>query len=326
MLTDSFGRIHNYLRISITDNCNLRCSYCMPGENYEFTPSSKLMQADEINTIAGIFVSQGVNKIRLTGGEPLVRKDVGKIIESLSTYPVELVLTTNGIRLDEFAGILKNSGVRSVNVSLDTLNADKFLLITKRDYFKKVIQNIELISKQNIEVKVNAVVMKGVNDKEITDFIEWTREVPVHVRFIEFMPFSGNRWESQKVFGLEQILEEIRSKFNFVKLTDYPHDTSKKYKVPGHAGSFAVISTITVPFCGDCNRMRLTADGKMKNCLFSKSEVDLLTAFRKGEDILPMIQQCITSKAAERGGQFDPDFEKVDSASIQNRSMIAIGG
>ncbi len=326
MLTDSFGRMHNYLRISITDNCNLRCSYCMPGEDYEFTPSSKLMQVDEINTIAGIFVSQGVNKIRLTGGEPLVRKDAGKIIESLSAYPVELVLTTNGIRLDEFAGLLKNSGIRSVNVSLDTLNAEKFLLITKRDYFKKVIQNIELISKQGIEVKVNAVVMKGVNDKEITDFIEWTREVSVHVRFIEFMPFSGNRWESQKVFGLEQMLEEIGSKFSFIKLTDYPHDTSKKYMVPGHAGSFAIISTITVPFCGDCNRMRLTADGKMKNCLFSKTEVDLLTALRKGEDILPMIQQCISNKAAERGGQFDPDFEKVDSASIQNRSMIAIGG
>jgi cyclic pyranopterin phosphate synthase len=326
MLTDSFGRNHTYLRISITDNCNLRCSYCMPGENYEFTASSKLMQPDEINAIAGIFVSQGVNKIRLTGGEPLVRKDAGKIIESLSALPVELVLSTNGIRLDEFAGILKNAGVRCVNVSLDTLNADKFLLITKRDYFKKVIQNIELISKQKIEVKVNAVIMKGVNDKEINDFIEWTKEVPVHIRFIEFMPFSGNRWESQKVFGLEQILEEIGSKYSYIKLTDHPHDTSKKYKVQGHAGSFAIISTITVPFCGDCNRMRLTADGKMKNCLFSKSEVDLLSALRRGEDILPLIQQCIFSKAAERGGQLAPDFEKIDSGSIQNRSMIAIGG
>jgi cyclic pyranopterin phosphate synthase len=165
----------------------------MPGENYEFTASSKLMQPDEINAIAGIFVSQGVNKIRLTGGEPLVRKDAGKIIESLSALPVELVLSTNGIRLDEFAGILKNAGIRCVNVSLDTLNADKFLLITKRDYFKKVIQNIELISRQKIEVKVNAVIMKGVNDKEINDFIEWTKEVTVHIRFIEFMPFSGKR-------------------------------------------------------------------------------------------------------------------------------------
>ena len=326
MILDSFGRDHTYLRISLTDNCNLRCFYCMPEEEYEFTPASRLMQPDEIEAIAKIFVAQGVNKIRLTGGEPLVRKDAGKIILSLSKLPVALTLTTNGTRIHEYVELLKQANIQTLNISLDTLQADRFMLLTRRDHFKQVYDNIQLLIRNDFQVKVNVVVMKGMNDAEINDFIEWTKDTPVEVRFIEFMPFSGNRWTSNKVFTWQQILEVVESKYPIVRLNDELHDTAKKYTVPGHAGSFAVISTMTSPFCSGCNRMRLTADGKMKNCLFSKEETDLLTAFRNGEDILPLIQKSVTSKAKELGGQFTADFEQVHADEIQNRSMITIGG
>ena len=326
MILDSFGRNHNYLRISLTDNCNLRCFYCMPEEEYEFTPASKLMQADEIEAISKIFVAQGVNKIRLTGGEPLVRKDAGKIILSLSKLPVKLTLTTNGTRVHEFIALLKEANIQSLNISLDTLQSDRFMLLTRRDQFKLVYDNIQLLIRNNFQVKVNVVVMKGMNDGEINDFIEWTKDTPIQIRFIEFMPFSGNRWTSNKVFTWQEILEVVQTKYPIVRLEDEINDTAKKYTVPGHVGSFAVISTMTSPFCSGCNRMRLTADGKMKNCLFSKEETDLLTAFRKGEDILPLIQKSIASKAKELGGQFTADFEQVHAEEIQNRSMITIGG
>ena len=168
--------------------------------------------------------------------------------------------------------------------------------------------------------------MKGINDSEIHDFIEWTRDTPVHVRFIEFMPFQGNQWNSSKVFTLQQILNVVDEKYSFIPLKDEKHDTAKKYMVPGHAGTFAVISTMSANFCGDCNRIRLTADGKMKNCLFSKEETDLLSALRRNEDILPLIHQSIRSKAKELGGQFTPDFENIHVEDIHNRSMITIGG
>ena len=326
MIFDQHNRIHNYLRLSLTDNCNLRCFYCMPDEHYSFIPSAQLMQADEIEYIAKIFIQLGTNKIRLTGGEPLVRKDAGDIIKRLSKYPVKLTLTTNAVRIHEYIDIIISSDINSVNVSLDTLQEDKFLLITKRNNFKKIRDNIQLLLDKNIHVKVNMVIMKGINDHEINDFITWTKDSPVHIRFIEFMPFSGNSWMSDKVFTLQNILKTIENKFDIIKLKDELHDTTKKYIVPGHAGTFAIISTMTSPFCSTCNRMRLTADGKMKNCLFSKDETDLLSAFRRGEDITPLILQNIHGKAAERGGQFTEKFEELHSLEIKNRSMIAIGG
>ncbi len=326
MIIDEFNRIHNYLRISITDNCNLRCFYCMPEEDYEFTPTSRLMQAHEIEALAKIFVSQGVNKIRLTGGEPLVRKDAAAIILALSKLPVTLTLTTNGTRLHEFTGILEEANVRSLNISLDTLKAEKFQLVTRRNQFDQVMKNIELLLKKDFHVKLNVVVMSGLNDNEINDFIEWTKFTPVHVRFIEFMPFSGNRWTSNKVFTMQQMLDVIEEKYSFIRLKDEVHDTAKKYMVPGHAGTFAIISTMSANFCGDCNRIRLTADGKMKNCLFSKDEIDLLTALREGREILPLIHSGIQKKAKELGGQFTPDFELIHAEDIHNRSMITIGG
>ena len=326
MIEDSFGRVHDYLRISLTDNCNFRCFYCMPEEEYDFTPASRLMQKDEIVALAKIFVAQGVKKIRLTGGEPLVRKDAAAIILALGKLPVELVMTTNGTRIAEMLPVLKEAGIKTVNISLDTLQPDKFMLITRRDVFHQVRSNIELLLQEKFTVKVNVVVMKGLNDGEIRDFIEWTRHNSIQVRFIEFMPFSGNKWTSNKMFSYQEILDEIGKEFSVLPVKGAPHDTAKGFMVPGHEGSFAIISTMTAPFCSTCNRMRLTADGKLKNCLFSDGETDLLTALRNQEDVLPLIQASIRSKKKELGGQMVPNFEELDANAINNRSMITIGG
>ena len=326
MIEDSFGRVHDYLRISLTDNCNFRCFYCMPEEEYDFTPASRLMQKDEIVALAKIFVAQGVKKIRLTGGEPLVRKDAAAIILALGKLPVELVMTTNGTRIAEMLPVLKEAGIKTVNISLDTLQPDKFMLITRRDVFHQVRSNIELLLQEKFIVKVNVVVMKGLNDGEIRDFIEWTKHNPIQVRFIEFMPFSGNKWTSNKMFSYQEILDEIGKDFSVLPVKGAPHDTAKGFMVPGHEGSFAIISTMTAPFCSTCNRMRLTADGKLKNCLFSDGETDLLSALRNQEDVLPLILASIWSKKKELGGQMVPNFEELDANAINNRSMITIGG
>lgn len=325
MIKDGFNRVHDYLRISLTDNCNLRCFYCMPEEDYDFTPASRLMQPDEILTIAKQFMEMGVNKIRLTGGEPLVRKDVGRIIQDLATLPVRLTLTTNGTRLHQFADLLKDAGLTSLNISLDTLDQDRFLLLTRRNQFSQVMENIQLMVQKGFTVKVNMVVMKGINHEEILNFVAWTKDQPVHVRFIEFMPFSGNHWKEERVFTWQQMMEQISLQYDLMPIEKANHDTARQYKIMGHAGSIAVIATMSAPFCSDCNRMRLTADGKMKNCLFSRTETDLLTPFRRGEDIAPLILASIAEKKKALGGQFT-DLEHVDAEQIINRSMITIGG
>jgi cyclic pyranopterin phosphate synthase len=298
----------------------------MPDEEYEFTPASKLMQPSEIEELARIFVNEGVKKIRLTGGEPLVRKDAAEIIRALAKLPVSLTITTNGVRLHDFLDVFMEAGIKTVNISLDTLQKDKFLLMTRRDLFNQVKSNIDLFIKNGIRVKVNVVVMKGLNDDEINNFAEWTKDVPVHVRFIEFMPFSGNRWTSNQVFSLHEILGEIKKRYSFAPLDPEKNDTAKSFQIPGHRGTFAVISTMSEPFCSTCNRMRLTADGKLKNCLFSVDETDLLGPLRRGEDVLPLIHQSIGKKAKELGGQFSGLFENLEAESIHNRSMITIGG
>jgi len=326
MILDKFNRVHDYLRISLTDNCDLRCFYCMPEEDYQFTPNQQLMQADEIEAIAKAYVAEGVKKIRLTGGEPLVRKDFGDILKRLGNLNVEITMTTNGTRLHEFVDVIKNSGIQSLNISLDTLQKDRFILMTKRDKQEQVMRNIQLMLDNGINVKVNVVAMKGVNDEEIIDFVQWTKDTPVHIRFIEFMPFDRNKWNSDKVITLQQILDKVSAQFEIESIDRLPHETAKKFRVLGHAGTFAVISTMTAPFCGDCNRIRLTADGKMKNCLFSQSETDILGAYRKGEDIKPLIYQNISEKKEALGGQFTIDMEKIETTALHNRTMISIGG
>jgi cyclic pyranopterin phosphate synthase len=318
-LYDTFGRKHDYLRISLTDACNLRCMYCMPNEKVLVTPSAKLMQVDEIENMAKNFVELGVKKIRLTGGEPLLRKDAKQIIKKLSNLPIELTISTNAVLVNQYIDTFLNANIRSVNVSLDTLNADEFFAITKRGDFQKIMQNIQLLLSHNFKVKVNMVVMKGINEHAVLDFINWTKDFPLEVRFIEFMPFSGNAWLPEKVFSYNEMLELISERYEYVKLEDAINDTAKKYQAVNHIGTFAFITTITEPFCGTCNRLRLTADGKMKNCLFSQDETDLLTAMRNGKNIQPLILSCLENKKQERGGRFN--FE-----NIENRSMIRIGG
>jgi molybdenum cofactor biosynthesis protein A len=323
-ISDQFGRIHDYMRISLTERCNLRCTYCMPENGIELRPRSQFMTKGEVIQMAKIFVTLGVNKIRLTGGEPLVRSDAREIITELATLPVELAISTNGILVDKYLDTFIASGLKSVNVSLDSLKKDKLNSITRRNYFDTILSNINLLIKNNFHVKLNAVIIRGVNDDEIIDFIEFTKNNNVHFRFIEFMPFDGNKWDWSKGLSYKEIIERVKLQYqnNFIRIADRKNDTSKNFKINDYRGTFAIISSVTNPFCDSCNRIRLTADGKIKNCLFSDSETDLLSAMRKGEDIIPMIQEAIWHKKSMRGGMNTLE----DFGKLKNRSMVAIGG
>jgi len=329
ILQDSFGRNHAYLRISLIERCNLRCSYCMPEDGVQLSPKSHLMTCEEIYSIAKTFVKNGVTKIRLTGGEPLIRKDFAIILEKLATLPVELSITTNAVIIDKFIDVLKANGLKKINVSLDTLDRGKFKQITRRDQFEKVYTNILLLIKEGFIVKVNAVLMNDFNENEIIDFIDLTKELPIVVRFIEFMPFDGNKWDIKKMVSYKDIMNRVHSSFNkdeILRLEDAPNDTSKNYRIEGFKGSFAVISSVTNPFCDSCNRLRLTANGQLKNCLFSSTESDLLTALRSGNSIETVIKKAVQAKFKMRGGM--DTLEKLQEPKLhtQNRSMITIGG
>ncbi len=328
-LIDRFGRRHDYLRISLTERCNLRCVYCMPAEGIMLRPREQFMRAEEVIVMARMFTDLGVKKIRLTGGEPLVRKDAAQIITELGRLPVELAITTNGVLVDQFVDVFKEAGLRSVNVSLDSLRPERMQAISRRDPFARTTANIRLLQDAGFHVKVNMVVMRGVNDDEVTDFMAWSRNEPVHVRFIEFMPFDGNRWDWSKGVSGEEILARATERFGatgYERLTDRPNDTARNYRLQGGQGTFAVISSVTNTFCDTCNRIRLTADGKLKNCLFSQSETDLLTVLRSGGDIKDLIIGSVLNKKAVRGGM--DSFEQLADPVRHgaNRSMVAIGG
>lgn len=325
MLKDRFNRVHDYLRISLTDNCNFRCTYCMPDENVALMPRAQLMQSGEIFDIAKTFVELGVKKIRLTGGEPLVRKDFSTIVSQLATLPVELVMTTNGLLLDQYLPTLQQCGMKSVNISLDTLQKDRFRQITQRDAFDRVWENILRCIDAGMRVKLNVVLMKDVNDDEVAGFLDITRELPVHVRFIEYMPFDQNGWNKDKVVGSDTVLKTLSEKYTLYKLQDGKNDTDKKFGIFGHKGTICFISTMTDSFCGTCNRIRLTADGKVKNCLFGAEEFDILGALRGGEDVTQIIRTAIDRKHARTGGQFT-DYAHIQPEQLENRSMIKIGG
>jgi GTP 3',8-cyclase len=329
LMTDNFGRAHTYLRISLIERCNLRCTYCMPEEGVILSPKSHLMTYEEIYTIAKTFVDNGVTKIRLTGGEPLIRKDISIILEKLSSLPVELSITTNAVIIDNFIDTFKTNGLKSINVSLDTLNKEKFNEITRRNDFEKVYNNILLLVSEGFKVKINNVLIKDFNDNEIIDLIQLTKELPITVRFIEFMPFDGNKWDLKKMVSYAEIMKKLNgfySEEQIERLQDAPNDTSKNYKIKGYKGTFAVISTVTNPFCDSCNRLRLTADGKLKNCLFSATESDLLTRLRAGKSIEPLIQKAVQAKLKVRGGMDTLKKFKEPKLHSQNRSMITIGG
>ncbi|KAA1248168.1 GTP 3',8-cyclase MoaA [Aquimarina sp. RZ0] len=327
-LTDTFGRTHTYLRISLTEKCNLRCTYCMPADGIMLTPREHLMTTDEIYTIAQQFVALGVTKIRLTGGEPMVRKDFPLILKKLSSLAVEIGITTNGILADRFLPILKEANVKTITISIDSLYRDKFKKITRRDEFEKVWNTIQLFQKEGFSVKLNIVLIKGFNDTEIIDFIKLTKNQNITIRFIEFMPFDGNEWNMDKLVTYQDILDKVNYVFplQLKRLNDAPNDTSRNYKINGYLGSFAIISSVTNPFCDTCNRIRLTADGKLKNCLFSEEEFSLLKPLRANQSILPTIKKALHHKFATRGGMDTPDKIQNPNLHTKNRSMIAIGG
>lgn len=329
IISDQFGRAHDYLRISLTERCNLRCVYCMPEEGIQLSEKESLMTHEEVIFIAKQFVDMGVKKIRLTGGEPLIKKNIEKIITELSALPINLGITTNGILLDNFFELFKQSGIKDINISLDTLNKEKFNEITRRDYFDRVLNNINLYEANGFNIKINNVLIKGVNDDEMFDFVEFTKTKNIAIRFIEFMPFSGNKWNTEKVVTLEQILAATTKKYgkqNIVKLPSKKNGTAKNFQIKGYKGSFGVISTVSNPFCDSCNRIRLTANGCIKNCLFSSTETNLLTPLREGKNIQPYILEGVFHKFKTRGGMTsDKEFFDIENNS-KNRTMIAIGG
>jgi len=301
----------------------------MPAEGVQLTPKSHIMTYEEIYDIAKIFVKHGVNKIRLTGGEPLIRKDIPFVLEKLASLPVELSITSNAVIIHKFIDILKKYNVNNINLSLDTLISKKFKEITLRDEFDIVYKNIFLLVKEGFNVKINAVLMKGVNDNEIVNFINFTKNLNVSVRFIEFMPFDGNKWDLSKMVSYAEVMTYVNASFlesEIERLQDAPNDTSKNYKIKGYKGSFAIISSVTNPFCDSCNRLRLTANGQLKNCLFSSTESDLLTTLRAGKPIEPIIQKAVQAKLKVRGGMDTLDKLQEPKLHNQNRSMITIGG
>lgn len=299
----------------------------MPEEGVPLKEASKFMTPDEVIGITSEFVKLGVTKIRLTGGEPLVKKEAETIIRALGKLPVNLSLTTNGILVDRFIETFKEAGITSINVSLDSLKEERFNQISRRNHFQKIRENIDLLLKDGFHVKINVVLMKDTNDDEIVDFVEWSIREKISIQFIEFMPFDGNSWNSEKTVSAQQILATLTSHYraeNFYKLNDLPNSTSRNYAVVGAKGTFGIISTVTNPFCDSCNRIRLTADGKIKNCLFSNDEADLLSEFRSGKNLESTIRNAISKKEKGLGGLASLDNTTVESH--KNRSMITIGG
>ena len=325
MIVDSFDRKHTYLRISLIDKCNMRCTYCMPHENMKFLHKKNLMSVDEIFEFAKTFVELGVTKIRLTGGEPLLRNDIESIINKLSTLNIKLSITTNGFLIDNYIDVLTKYNI-SVNLSIDTLDEKLFHSITGRNYFEKVKQNIHLLLENNVPLKLNMVLIKGLNEHEILPFVELTLKYNVDCRFIEFMPFKDKHWDYSKTNSENKILKKISENYNYEKLNDSVDSTSHNYKIVDSKGSFGIISTITKPFCSGCNRIRITADGKLKNCLFDQKEKDLLSVLRSGGDLKLFIKEAFINKAFSRGGLVDFKENSAQKEYQKNRPMISIRG
>ena len=301
-LTDSFSRQHTYLRISLTERCNLRCSYCMPEEGVQLSPNATQLTSPEILLLSQLFVSQGVNKIRLTGGEPTVRKDIVPLMQSLGNLRSqglkELCITSNGVALRSKLDSMVEAGLTGLNLSLDTLEPGLFQIMTRRRGFEKVMATLERVLEMNkvgagIKLKVNAVIMRGINEQEILRFVELGREKDLEVRFIEYMPFGGNKWQKDKMVSYEEMLGIIKSTYpSLTKVQDAKSETSKTYRVPGFAGKVGFITSMTDNFCGTCNRLRITSDGNLKVCLFGNSEVSLRDILRQGNNGDPIDEQA----------------------------------
>ncbi|GAA5900330.1 hypothetical protein JCM6882_002308 [Rhodosporidiobolus microsporus] len=338
-LTDSFGRKHDYLRISLTEKCNLRCTYCMPEQGVPLLPRDDLLTTDEIERVARLFVQNGVSKIRLTGGEPTVRKDLVDVVARLSHLSLtSLGMTSNGIALKRKLPALVAAGLTHLNLSLDTLDEFKYELMTRRRGFHAVMEALEVakgFKGEGLRTKINVVVIRGLNDMEVADFVELTRESDITVRFIEYMPFEDNRWSTTKLVPSHSLLSSLRTRFSpshgeLEKLVDSASDTTRAYRVPGFKGSFGFISSMTDHFCGGCSRLRIGADGGVKVCLFGPPVLSLRPLLRSSppspSSDLELMQQIGT---AVWGKKFAHDGLG-GASGIKERGrmgpMVGIGG
>ena len=326
-LVDSFGRRHNNLRISVTDRCNLRCTYCMP-EEAVFLPKDHLLTFEEIARFVQVAASLGVDKIRLTGGEPLLRQDLPTLVRLLHAIDgiADIGLTTNGLLLDRLAGPLYGAGLRRLNISLDSLDGEQFKVITRRDALDKVLAGIAAAKAAGFKpIKLNAVALKGVGAEQVLRLARYCRDEGFELRFIEFMPLEADGiWDRSKVLTADEILAILADAgMPAVPVPgDDPHAPAEEYEYSDGGGKLGIIASVSKPFCGTCNRLRLTAEGKLRNCLFSLDELDARAIMRSGGDdaaIADLLQRSVAAKWA--GHQINlPTFTRPE------RTMHAIGG
>jgi GTP 3',8-cyclase len=327
LLRDSHGRVIRDLRLSVTDRCNFRCTYCMPEAGVQWKPRTEILSFEELHLLASIFVGLGITKLRVTGGEALLRKNVISLIRNLAQLPgvEDLALTTNGFFLKEFAPDLAAAGLRRVTVSLDSLNRKGFQELTKVDALERVLESITVAQSHGLTpIKVNCVIIRNFNDHEIEDFAAFARDYGVSMRFIEYMPLDGpGEWSRDMVYPGREIHRRIDARFPLVRVPGEASETARKYRfADGAPGEIGIIAPVTEPFCGACSRIRLTADGKIRTCLFSTVEYDVRDALRAGatrEEIADIIRDAVAKK--EPGHRINqPDFVP------PNRTMSCIGG
>ena len=317
-MRDQFNRDLTYLRVSITDRCNLRCTYCMPEEGVESMPHEELLSYEELFIVIEKFVELGVKKLRITGGEPLVRKDVVKFIEKVASLNKleDIAMTTNGILLKELAIPLKKAGLHRVNISLDTMNPERYRYMTRGGDLRTVIDGINVAKEAGLKIKITCVVNKGINDDEIGQFIQLTKEWGVDVRFIELMPIGQNIQYAQDHFYSNEMILSQFPELKEVKAEDIS-SPARYYQLEGAQGKVGLISPLSCNFCAYCNRLRLTPDGKLKPCLHSDIEIDLKTALRTNQDIVPLILESYKIK---------PEKHLLDEHKMIVRQMSQIGG
>lgn len=329
MLTDNHGRKISYLRLAVTDRCNLRCFYCMPEEGLNWLSREELLTYEEMLRLCNLLVKMGIEKIRITGGEPFVRKNLMPFLAQLSKIKGlnELTITTNGVLTAPLIPELKKIGIRSVNLSLDTLDANRFFSITRRDEFAKVMETLDQLLKHQMEVKINAVVMDGKNTQDILPLVELTKDLPISVRFIEEMPFNG---EGHIYNGLKwdyiRILEKITEAYPAIqKLTDESYSTSYNYHIPDHKGNIGIIAAYSRTFCGTCNRIRITPQGILKTCLYDEGVLNIKDLIRRGdsdEEIEHYLLNSFTNRPKD-GREAEMQRNMNDPV---HESMATIGG
>lgn len=326
MLIDNYGRVMNYVRLAVTDRCNLRCFYCMPEEGINYLPRKDLLSYEEMTRLMHILVDLGITKVRITGGEPFLRKDMMQFLTMLSELPLQEVhITTNGTLTEPLVPKLKSLGIKSVNLSLDTLDQERFLQITRRDELHKVLGTLESLLSHDIRTKINMVVMPGRNDQDIISMLELCRQHPLTVRFIEEMPFNGSELAVAGGWDHHQILQHIRNHYPSVSAcTNPPNSTASHYKIEGFKGDFGIIAAYSRTFCGSCNRLRITPQGVLRTCLYAQGVFSLRDLLRQGLNDAE-IMTAIGDAVAHR---FKDGFEaeKHRSQQVISESMSSIGG